>query len=100
MKFIYFKILQCSPYRCCISTVHADSIAHHHGVEEGDKILAPRIASGEEVSNVYELFQSASKHCPLLFEINAATSHQQAIQIFYCQDAILSAGTPSLNQVH
>jgi hypothetical protein len=55
--------------RCCISSVHADSIARHHGVEEGDKILAPRITSGEEISNVHEFFQSASKHRPLLFEI-------------------------------
>ena len=39
--------------QCCISTVHADSIARHHGIEEGNEILAPQITSGEEISNVY-----------------------------------------------
>jgi hypothetical protein len=56
--------------KCFISTVYADSIAHHLGVEVGDEILAPpNLTSGKESSDVYDLFLSASKHRPLLFEI-------------------------------
>jgi hypothetical protein len=55
--------------KCLISTVHPDSIAGRHGLEEGDEILAPRFTSGVEHSDVYNLFISASKHRPLLFEI-------------------------------
>jgi hypothetical protein len=39
-------------------------------VEVGDEILAPpNLTSGVESSNVYNLFQTASKHHPILFEI-------------------------------
>ncbi len=55
--------------KCLIETVDADSIADRHGLEEGDKILAPRLSSGVEHSDVYNLFLGASKHRLLLFEI-------------------------------
>jgi hypothetical protein len=39
-------------------------------MEVGDEILAPpNLTSGMESSNVYNLFQTASKHRPILFEI-------------------------------
>jgi hypothetical protein len=56
--------------KCLISTVLADSIAQRVGVEVGDEILEPpNLTSGVESSNVYKLFQTASKHHPILFEI-------------------------------
>jgi hypothetical protein len=57
--------------RCLISTVQANSVLGHHGIKEGDKILAPRSISGTD-PDVYSLFINASKHCPLLFEVKCA----------------------------
>ncbi len=57
--------------KCLISTVQANSVAGHHGIKEGDEILAPRSISGTDL-DVYSLFINASKHRPLLFEVKRA----------------------------
>ncbi len=68
--------------KCLIKTVHADSVVDCHGLQEGDKILAPRLSSEVEHSDVYNLFLGASKHRPLLLEIkrpNKPTSNANIV---------------------
>ena len=65
--------------KCLISTVHNNSVAGHHGIKEGDEILAPRSTSGID-PDVYSLFINATKHRPLLFEVKRPYKPQEHAQ--------------------
>jgi len=59
-----------SSKKCIISTVHSNSIAVDHGIEEGDEILP-----SHDNDDVYSRFISASKQRPLLFEVKRLYKH-------------------------
>ena len=59
-----------SSNKCIISTVHSNSIAVDHGIEEGDEILP-----SHDNEDVYSRFISASKQRPLLFEVKRLYRH-------------------------
>ena len=63
------KLLHSSK-KCIISTVHSNSIAVDHGIEEGDEILP-----SHDNEDVYSHFISASKQRPLLFEVKRLYRH-------------------------
>ena len=59
-----------SSKKCTISTVHSNSIAVDHGIEEGDEILP-----SHDNNDVYSHFISASKQRPLSFEVKRLYKH-------------------------
>jgi hypothetical protein len=67
--------------KCLVSTVHPHSIAFCHGIEEGDEILYPGHESGMNRPDVYNLFITASKHRPLLFEVKRSYKRRDNKQV-------------------
>jgi hypothetical protein len=59
-----------SSKKCIISTVHANSIAVNHGIEEGDEILP-----SHDNDDIYRRFINTSNQRPLMFEVKRLYKH-------------------------
>jgi hypothetical protein len=86
-----------SSKKCIISTVHANSIAVNHGIEEGDEIIA--FEEGDEMppshgsNDIYYRFNKTSSNRPLMFDVKRV--YKQPGKLI-----ALSSGAPVPHSLH